>query len=284
MKDNDTGIRRLINGGLEIAGGAVGGALGFLPGEPAGAALLEAGSTAAVMALKRIGQEASERLLGQREKVRIGGVLAIAARETRQRLENGEKVRTDGFFEQKQTGRSDAEEVAESILLKSQREPEGKKIPYMGHLLCPPFAKQLWDFYSRLAAAKLSFYLFRVLRTFEDQDELYAQGRTKSGRIVTNARRGDSLHNYGLAADYVLDGQPEKPGIQWSWEIKSDFNADGRSDLDEYGRDRRKLGAAMRRPLEAVPGLATCAEYLWIHTCGNQGDLTCRLRHRGHLG
>lgn len=39
------------------------------------------------------------------------------------------------FFDKKAFGRADAEEVAESVLLKSQREPEEKKIPYMGHLL-----------------------------------------------------------------------------------------------------------------------------------------------------
>ncbi len=98
------------------------------------------------------------------------------------------------------------------------------------NLLYPPFAEQLRDFESRLSEAKLPFYLYMGLRTFEDQDELYAQGRTKPGQIVTNARGGDSLHNYGLAADYVIDGQIEKPGIQWSWNIKSDLNADGRND------------------------------------------------------
>lgn len=133
--DKNTGIRRLINSGAEIAGGAVGGALGFLTGGPAGAALFGAGGAAAAMALKQIGQEVSERLLGPREAVRVGGVLALAAGEINQRLEAGEKIRTDGFFDQKKTGRPDAEEIAESILLKSQREPEEKKIPYMAHLL-----------------------------------------------------------------------------------------------------------------------------------------------------
>ena len=40
-------------------------------------------------------------------------------------------------------------------------------------------------------------------RTFEEQDELYAQGRTKPGAIVTNAKGGYSNHNYGLAFDVV---------------------------------------------------------------------------------
>ncbi|MEK6768693.1 MAG: hypothetical protein AABY85_06860 [Gemmatimonadota bacterium] len=129
------GIRQLLNGGAEIAGGAVGGALGFLAGGPIGAAIFGAGGAAAAIALKRIGQEASERLLGPREKVRVGGVLAIAAAEIKQRIENGESVRSDGFFDRKAAGQSDAEEVAESVLLKSQREPEERKIPYMGFLL-----------------------------------------------------------------------------------------------------------------------------------------------------
>jgi hypothetical protein len=134
-QDKHSGIRRLINTGAEIAGGAVGGALGFLAGGPIGAALLGAGGAAAASALKHIGEEASQRLLGPREQVRVGGVLAIAAAEIQQRITQGATVRTDSFFDAKVVGRSDAEEVAESVLLKSQREPEERKIPYMGHLL-----------------------------------------------------------------------------------------------------------------------------------------------------
>jgi peptidoglycan L-alanyl-D-glutamate endopeptidase CwlK len=33
-------------------------------------------------------------------------------------------------------------------------------------------------------------------RTHEEQARLYAQGRTMPGRIVTNARPGDSVHNH----------------------------------------------------------------------------------------
>lgn len=133
-KKNDI-IRKLIDGGAEIAGSAVGGALGFFAGGPLHAAALGAAGAVAVKILKHIGQEVSGRLLGPREKVRVGAVLAIAAAEINQRIANGERVRTDGFFDEKPSGRSDAEEIAESVLLKSQREPEERKVPYMGHLL-----------------------------------------------------------------------------------------------------------------------------------------------------
>lgn len=40
-------------------------------------------------------------------------------------------------------------------------------------------------------------------RDNESQNAIYAQGRTKPGRIVTNAKAGQSWHNYRLAFDFV---------------------------------------------------------------------------------
>lgn len=45
------------------------------------------------------------------------------------------------------------------------------------------------------------------LRTYTEQDELYALGRTKPGNKVTNARGGHSNHNFGIAFDIgVFEG------------------------------------------------------------------------------
>lgn len=41
-------------------------------------------------------------------------------------------------------------------------------------------------------------------RSYDEQDELYAQGRTKPGTIVTNARGGYSSHNFGTAFDVTV--------------------------------------------------------------------------------
>ena len=128
-------LRSLIAGGAEIAGGAVGGALGFFAAGPAGAGVFGAGGALAALALSHVGEEIAERFLGPREKVRVGGVLALSAAKIRQRVEAGEQIRSDGFFDAKPDGRPDAEEVAENILLKSQREAEEKKLPYMANLL-----------------------------------------------------------------------------------------------------------------------------------------------------
>ena len=50
------------------------------------------------------------------------------------------------------------------------------------------------------------------LRTYAEQDELYAQGRTKPGPKVTKARGGYSNHNFGIAFDVgVFEGQKYLP-------------------------------------------------------------------------
>lgn len=48
------------------------------------------------------------------------------------------------------------------------------------------------------------FFITDGFRSFEEQTKLYAQGRTTPGSIVTNARAGQSAHNYGLAVDMAF--------------------------------------------------------------------------------
>ncbi|MCZ0701657.1 peptidoglycan L-alanyl-D-glutamate endopeptidase CwlK [Natronobacillus azotifigens] len=75
-------------------------------------------------------------------------------------------------------------------------------------------------------------------RSFEEQDILYAQGRTNDGAIVTNAQGGQSYHNYGLAIDFALqleDGQV-------LWDLTYDGNNSGQSDWMEVVEIAKELG------------------------------------------
>ena len=74
-----------------------------------------------------------------------------------------------------------------------------------------------------------------TLRTFAEQDRLFAQGRTTKGARVTNARGGFSYHNYGLALDIVLLLDRDKNGTFETaiWDVKGDFDRDGRADWIE---------------------------------------------------
>ncbi len=61
-----------------------------------------------------------------------------------------------------------------------------------------PLARQL---VIQAAAKGITIKILSGLRTYEQQDALYAQGRTAPGQIVSNARGGYSNHNFGLAFD-----------------------------------------------------------------------------------
>lgn len=81
-----------------------------------------------------------------------------------------------------------------------------------------------------------------TLRTLAEQDALYAQGRTRlfdaNGKrlgVVTKAKGGQSIHNYGLALDIVLVKDRDGNGSfeTASWEDTIDFDKDGRADWME---------------------------------------------------
>lgn len=77
------------------------------------------------------------------------------------------------------------------------------------------------------------------LRTIAEQDALYAQGRTKPGQIVTNARGGYSNHNFGVAIDFALllpDGRSV------SWDTLRDGDKDRIADWQEVVEEAKKLG------------------------------------------
>ena len=57
------------------------------------------------------------------------------------------------------------------------------------------------------AAIGIAIKVISGTRTYDEQNALYEQGRSKAGRIVTNARGGYSNHNFGVAFDIgVFEG------------------------------------------------------------------------------
>lgn len=84
----------------------------------------------------------------------------------------------------------------------------------------------------KLLGAKTAVRIIQGLRTFAEQDALYAQGRTKPGTIVTQARAGESYHCFGVAIDYALLYDKDNSGTfeTLSWSTVADFNKDGKKD------------------------------------------------------
>lgn len=84
------------------------------------------------------------------------------------------------------------------------------------------------------------------LRTWDQQAALFALGRSVKnpdgatakkplGNIVTNARAGQSLHNYGLAIDFAILIDKDRNGTyeEISWNMVTDYDKDGIMDWQE---------------------------------------------------
>jgi peptidoglycan L-alanyl-D-glutamate endopeptidase CwlK len=86
--------------------------------------------------------------------------------------------------------------------------------------LRPEVRPQVDAFLAACAAAGADLLITCTLRSRQEQDTLFAQGRTSPGHIVTNARAGQSAHNYGLALDIVpmVNGKPDWNGSDPIWD------------------------------------------------------------------
>lgn len=134
-EENENKIRNLIEVGAEIVGGSVGGAIGFLLAGPAGAIAGGASGPLVTQALIHTAIDIQERFLSKREKARIGAVIYYATVKIQEELDAGNNLRHDEFFQTPLSGRSEAEEIFEGVLLAAKREHEEKKIPFLGYLL-----------------------------------------------------------------------------------------------------------------------------------------------------
>jgi len=80
----------------------------------------------------------------------------------------------------------------------------------------PDFAAKVRAAADQLATQGTYFLVVSGLRTAAEQNALYAQGRTTPGLIVTNARAGLSMHNYGLAVDAVPYLSGSTGALNWT--------------------------------------------------------------------
>jgi peptidoglycan L-alanyl-D-glutamate endopeptidase CwlK len=80
--------------------------------------------------------------------------------------------------------------------------------------LCPALQPLAREFMILCASENIPTVITCTLRSNEEQDALYAQGRTTPGRIITNAMAGQSKHNTGEAFDVGL----KNPDGSMNWD------------------------------------------------------------------
>jgi peptidoglycan LD-endopeptidase CwlK len=105
--------------------------------------------------------------------------------------------------------------------------------------LLPEVKSRVEHFIALCADNHIDLLITSTYRDNESQDALYNQGRTTKGYVVTNAKAGESYHNYRCAVDVVplVGGKPlwdtnnpiwesvamlgKQAGLEWAGDWKS---------------------------------------------------------------
>ncbi|MGO4350179.1 M15 family metallopeptidase [Paenibacillus sp. MCAF9] len=99
------------------------------------------------------------------------------------------------------------------------------------------FIKQT-ELIAETSKAGITILVTDGFRSSEEQNAIYAKGRTTEGKVVTQVQGGHSYHNYGLAVDFAL--RTKKGEVIWDMEY--DGNKNGRSDWMEVVEIAKRLG------------------------------------------
>ncbi|MFO0747826.1 MAG: LysM peptidoglycan-binding domain-containing protein [Myxococcota bacterium] len=116
----------------------------------------------------------------------------------------------------------------------------------------------------------LDIMIVQGMRTIAEQNDLYAQGRTKGGKVVTWVRGGSSYHNYGLAADFAFHGKdPWSESHDWKGLVASVREAGLISGASYGDRPHCNLDVPMRS-LQSWYGKGGLRN-VWDHVSENYG-------------
>lgn len=104
--------------------------------------------------------------------------------------------------------------------------------------LHPEIRQKSEQLVSRASNRGIEVVITSGFRSSAEQDRLYRQGREDPGNIVTNARGGQSYHNFGLAIDFAL----RNASGNIVWDMEMDRSGSGRSDWLEVVDLAKEMG------------------------------------------
>lgn len=120
----------------------------------------------------------------------------------------------------------------------------------------PELARRVYAVVEAMQKKGYDIRVVQGLRTFVEQDILFQQGRTRKGPKVTNARGGQSNHNYGLAVD-LCPFKNNKP----DWNDETGFDLIGQESQKRslnWGGSWPKFPDRPHVQLKEAPPIATC--------------------------
>lgn len=100
--------------------------------------------------------------------------------------------------------------------------------------LHPKLREEVKQIVENLAKRKIKIRITQGFRTAKEQADLYAQGRTKPGKIVTNAKPGYSFHEYGFGLDFCLLHEDGSVSYSLIEDLDKNNKADWMEVIDEF--------------------------------------------------
>jgi peptidoglycan LD-endopeptidase CwlK len=115
----------------------------------------------------------------------------------------------------------------------------------------------------KAAANGIQVKLLSGLRSYAEQDALYAQGRTTAGTKITQARAGHSNHNFGIAFDigvfvgnkYLADAPQYKAVGALGMELGLEWGGNWKTIVDQPHFQLRPVWAAQLTEREMLAAL-----------------------------
>lgn len=186
-----SGRRRLLDIASNLGGALGGAAVGIIGGPLAGVATGVATSEALRELAAYMEPTASEVLsgpLGPREQERVVAALGFAIRRIEERIQTGETIREDGFFDDLEGHRPDSHQLLEGVLRESAGSYEEHRVRHLGCL----YASFVFDrdrpgdaFYLLDTAKRLTYRQLVILAIFTEEGDLIPnwQGNTALDEI-----------------------------------------------------------------------------------------------------
>ncbi len=208
-------VAALTNAGADAVGAAIGTGVSLLSGDP----LMAIGGTivgsAAANTIRYIVDEVRERALSKREVLRVEETLTMTVDCIQKNLEDGKRLRDDGFFARGEDERSSAAEIIEGTVLVAQRKCEERKLRFIARLNANI---AFYDSVSRLSANQLlklaseltyrQILILRVvglLQMLPQIDELKAVAPLNDPRLRTQFKEVRGVENVAIASEvYAL--------------------------------------------------------------------------------
>lgn len=202
-----------------------------------------------------------DRSLSRRERLRVDTAISFAARKAYQNIMNGEKVRSDDFFQPEvQGGRPPSEEIAEAVALAVQREAEERKVRHIGFILGnlafePSLDRVAGNFFVRLAE-DLSYTQMQLLSLVGRKSEITLPPATERSTSISwkAASVSKQFADLGFAGKELMLPEQRGPGLPTNISVPADQK------LTTFGQSLFVLMDLASVPIEELRDVATA---LW---------------------